>query len=206
MIRIKIARKKQSDVTELIAKGWRASVFRDADDAAEMITVEKGCIKFVLKRSATDPSLMELKKYVSGYYHDTKSFYEAGCGINGTICISEGKNSDATYAFFRNEKLQLLMDKFHLRKIIFPKEDCPKFDKDVYYDETAKYANEAYFDGPNGCFITDGSSSEEPSIEGTRKWSVANASYIYELATQTLTIPWKYDTDKLMEILSKIIK
>ena len=200
MIRIKICQKKQSDATELTAKGWHISIFRDIDETDEFVTAEKNEIKFILRTSKEHPEQMELKKYVHGFYRDTKMFFGCGTGINGTLCISEGKTTDATYAFFRNAYLQDLMDKYQIRKIVFPKEDSKTIEKDVYFDPKSKYAND------KACielsseipFVTDGSYESEASItEGVQKWHIKDATFVYEYAPRTLTIPWTYDIGKL---------
>ena len=109
MIRIRINQKKVSDVTSMNAKGWRISIYRDANPLNEMVTVEKDAIKFMLDimhpavvqngTSAHTVNAVQIRKYVHGYFADSKIFMDTGSGINGTICISEGKCVETTYAF-----------------------------------------------------------------------------------------------------------
>ena len=123
------------------------------------------------------------------------------CGINGTLSISEGKDSDSTYAFFRNEKLQRVIDDFNINRIIFPREGGTTFEKEVHFDTTKHSVNECNKNLPP--FHTDGSYETIKSTDrNVRKWRVSGATYIFEYITRTLTIPQNYDIDKIAEILN----
>lgn len=210
MVRIKINSNAQTDVTDMRAKGWHALVFRGtpAQSNEDFVTVEKKDIRFVARITMhEDTKCVEVLKYLDGYLKDVKQFYENGCGINGTLCISEGKSADLTYAFFRNEKLQKIIDEFGLRRIVFPRDPGDKFEKDVQID-LARYqqytGNKHYPIAPS--FHTDGTYEEiKPDDRNIKRWHVANASYILEFNTMTLTIPQKYDTDKIWEILKDLV-
>ena len=202
MIRIKINAKKQSDVTEMKAKGWHVNVFRDRDNDAEFVTVEKGCIRFAMKTftdAETKDRYVEIKKYVDGYVKDAKRFYENGYGINGTFVISEGKSPDMVYAFFRNEGIQEIIDKYGLSRIVFPKEQGDTFDKTVYCDITR---NPSFKDPSMPFFHTDGTYQPvKCENKNLNAFEITGATYIYEYNTCTLTIPWKYDLNKVREIM-----
>lgn len=205
MVRIKINPKKQSDVNEMKAKGWAISVYRDRDTDSEFVTIEKGRIRFVMKTiidENTNDKYVEVKKYMDGYVKDAKRFYENGYGVNGTFVISEGKTPDMTYAFFRNEGIQEIIDRYGLNRIVFPKEQGEKFDKTVYLDITK---NPTSNDKNAPFFHTDG--TYKPAKSDNKNliaFDVSNASYIYEYNTFTLTIPWKYDLEKIDEIMASL--
>jgi hypothetical protein len=115
------------------------------------------------------------------------------------LCISEGKDTDQTYAFFRNEKLQEIIDEFGLRRIVFPREDGNTFSKIVWTKEDKQSHGV-----PTPMFHTDGSYEDQGVENDTRKWLVSGASYIYEYVSGTLTIPQQYDTEKIREILTSL--
>lgn len=209
MIRIKINPKKQSDVNEMKAKGWSVNVWRDKDNESEFVTVEKGRIRFAMRTVLDEESkdkYVEIKKYMDGYVKDSKRFYENGYGVNGTFVISEGKTPDMTYAFFRNEGIQEIIDDYGLNRIVFPKEKGDTFNKTVYCDVTK---NPSCKD-PNGkvapFFHTDGNYHVTKSDnKNLAAYEINSATYIYEYNTCTLTIPWKYDLEKIREILESFI-
>lgn len=209
MVRIKVSGKTQSDVTEMRAKGWHVCIYRDTNPEEEMITAEKKDIRFTVKPKTNEHGrCVEVRKYVMGYQKDSKTFYDVNCGINGTLCISEGKNNDDTYAFFRNEALQNLLDDFNIRRVIFPREGGTKFEKDVYLDVIKARQAGNYSDAKSSMppFHTDGTYEEVGSeSKGLRKWHVVDATYIYEYGTSTLTIPQEYDLNKIADNLEEII-
>lgn len=203
MVRIKINPKRQSDVNEMKAKGWSISVYRDRENEAEFVTVEKGRIRFAMRTIIDEESkdkYVEIKKYLDGYVKDAKRFYENGYGVNGTFVISEGKTPELTYAFFRNEGIQEIIDEFGLSRIVFPKEQGQKFDKTVYCDIVK---NPSFKDPSMPFFHTDGTyKPTKADTKGLTAFEISGATYIYEYNTATLTIPWKYDLEKVREIMN----
>ena len=206
MVRIKISSKAHSDVTEMRAKGWHVCVYRDTNADEEMITAEKKDIRFIVKpRINENGHFVEVRKYVMGYQKDCKQFYDAESGINGTLCISEGKSNDDTYAFFRNEALQNVLEDFGIRRVVFPHEAGDKFEKDVYLDTAKSRINESGLPEMPP-FQTDGTYEEVRSeTRGLKKWHVVDATYIYEYNSLTLTIPQVYDIKKVVDQLESIL-
>jgi len=205
MVKIRIISSAQTDVTDLRAKGWHVLVFRGTKLDDDFITFEKKDIRFVVKIGEKDGNrVVEIFKFIDGHQKDEKQFFENGCGINGTYWISEGKTNELTYMFYRNEKLQTLIDEFGIRRVVFPKDPGEKFEKDVYLDiEKAKRYSGTLPEAPS--FHTDGTYEEVGTdVKGTRKWHVTDASYIYEYNTLTLTIPQVYDTEKIRELLDEL--
>lgn len=205
MVRIKISSKSQSDVTEMRAKGWHVCIYRGADANEEMITCEKKDIRFTVKPKENERGrFIEVRKYVMGYQKDCKMFYDANSGINGTLCISEGKTNDETYAFFRNEALQNMLDEFGIRRVVFPRDPGDTFEKEVYFDTTKNKTNESDYPAMPP-FHTDGTYEKLKSERGLMKWRVANATYIYEYNSATLTIPQIYDVNKVADKLEEFM-
>lgn len=208
MIRVKINRKRQSDVNEMKAKGWHVCVYREPDLNDEFVTAEKNGIRFVMKgvTTETEEHVIEIRKYVNGFYKDSKKFFDNGCGINGTLCISEGITIENTYAFFRNEKLQDLIEEFGLRRVVFPREEGSKFSKTVYDSYETGVESIHLGDVPvMPPFHTDGVYEQLPSIEPkTNKFEIHDATYVYEYNSLTLTIPWKYDVEYLRELMKSL--
>ena len=211
MIRIRINQKKVSDVTSMNAKGWRVSIYRDANPLNEMVTVEKDAIKFMLNimhpavvqngTSAHTVNAVQIKKYVHGYFTDSKIFMDTGSGINGTICISEGKSVETTYAFFRSEELQELIDEFGLKRVSFPKDTKEyKFDKIIQSPATIP---ETKANIPN--FHTDGTYEKIKTESGGTAWKISGATYVYEYNTCTLTIPWEYNLWEVRRLMSNLL-
>lgn len=206
MIKIRINSGSQSDVTDMRAKGWHIMVFRGTVADDDFVTVSKNDIRFVMRVVLHDKKkYLEIAKYVDGMFKESKQFYENGCGICGTLCISEGKELDLTYAFFRNEKLQEIIDEFGLRRIIFPREAGDHFEKEIQVDmEKYKQYTGEHPVAPS--FHTDGTYEEIQSDNRyLKKWKVSNATYIYEYNTGTLTIPQEYDTNKIWKILEDLM-
>lgn len=200
MVRIKIDANSKTDVTDMRAKGWHILVFRGQTPDADFVTAEKKDVRFVMKiTNNNDAKCVEITKYLDGYVKDVKKFYEGGCYLNGTLCISEGKEVEQTYAFFRNEKLQQIIDEFGLRRIVFPREDGDTFSKTVWTKEDKQSRSV-----PTPAFHTDGAYEDQGVEDETRKWLVTGASYIYEYTSGTLTIPQQYDAEKIREILTSL--
>lgn len=211
MIRIRINQKKVSDVTSMNAKGWRVSIFRESIAINEMVTVEKDAIKFVVSimnvnRSKPEDHLVhnvnavQIRKYVHGYYTDSKIFLDTGSGINGTICISEGRSVETTYAFFRSEELQELIDDYGLKRVSFPKDISGYlFDKIV-----PSPANLPETKASLPPFHTDGSYEKYKTEDGDIAWRIHGASYVYEYNTCTLTIPWEYNIIHVREFMDAL--
>ena len=207
MIRIRINPKKMSDVTTMIAKGWRVSIYREPDPLNESVTVEKDAIKFMIKiidcileESATPVTAVEIRKYVHGYLSDTRTFYDTGSHINGMIGISEGRTVETTYAFFRSEELQDIVDEFGLKKVVFPKTAHDrKLDKVVL---SPHYFPENKSGIPP--FHTDGKYNKHSSDTDAVNWQIWDATYVYEYNTCTLSLPWKYDPENVREIMKSL--
>ena len=211
MIRIRINKKKVSDVTSMNAKGWRISIYRDPNPLNEMVTVEKDAIKFILDimhpavvqngTSAHTVNAVQIRKYVHGDFKDSKLFMDTGSGINGTICISEGKCVETTYAFFRSEELQELIDEFGLKRVSFPKDNKEyKFDKII---QSPANIPETKANIPN--FHTDGTYEKIKTESGGTAWKISGATYVYEYNTCTLTIPWEYNLLEVRRLMSNLL-
>jgi len=210
MIRIRINQKKVSDVTSMNAKGWRVSIYRDANPLNEMATVEKDAIKFMLSimhpavlqngTSAHTVNAVQIKKYVHGYFTDSKIFMDTGSGINGTICISEGKCVETTYAFFRSEELQKIIDDYGLKRVSFPK-DISGYSFDKIVPSPANLPETKASLPP---FHTDGSYEKYKTEDGNVAWRIHGASYVYEYNTCTLTIPWEYNILRVREFMDAL--
>lgn len=216
MIRIRINQKKVSDVTSMNAKGWRVSVFRESKPENEMVTVERDAIKFVMSIMQVPRSHAELdwtgmttmiqavqiKKYIHGYFTDSKIFMDTGSGINGTICISEGKTVETTYAFFQSEELDQLKQEFDIKKITFPKDIRGyRFDKIIPWDEVS-YEPGAKLTVPK--FHTDGVYELIQDEDGRAAWQIGNATYVYEYERHVLTIPWEYNLKQIRELMRSL--
>lgn len=202
MIKVKVNGQHESDVSEMNAQGWNVCVYREPrHQSMDFITAHKGEFRFVVYCTADDEGdpMICIKKYLNGVCRESKKFYNPNNSINGLLFISEGKTPETTYAFFRNEDLQSIMDEFDVRKIVFPAKDGERFTKVVYDNDTVKASPPP--------FHTDGIYDiiDEGIINGLRKYEVHGASYIYEYRTSVLTIPWKYDCGKIREQLAEII-
>lgn len=205
MVKIKIVSRSASDATKMKAKGWVIEIFREKYEHDDYVIAERDNInvRFVLAPAKT-PNTMEIKKFVDGEYVDSKFFYDPGCGLCGTLCISEGKTIATTYAFFRNEKLTTLMERYGIKRIEIAKDDSPQFEKFVYEDTTrSPYGRTITPTMPP--FHTDGTYEEASQFSSSmRKFLITGASYVYEYNTCTLTIPQKYNVEKLDEILKQL--
>ena len=118
MIKIKISCKTESDVSTYIARDWTIKMFRGYSHG-EFFVAEKDNIQFVVRE--TDDGRISLEKLVNGEPIDTKFAASDGCGIGGTLYINDHREPERCYAFFRNEKLQDLLDCFGIPKLIFQK-------------------------------------------------------------------------------------
>jgi hypothetical protein len=205
MVRIKLASRSESDVTKMKAKGWVINVFRERNERDDFVIAERDVIntRFTLQLAKV-PHTVEVKKFVNGEFIDSKLFHDPGCGLSGTLCISEGKTVTTTYAFFRNEMLMELMERYGLKRIEFAKTDAAKFDKFVYENDLSMYGKgEGKPTLPP--FHTDGTYEETtPQQPNMRKFLVSGATYVYEYKTCTLTIPQQYDIWKLDELLKHL--
>lgn len=210
MIRIRINPKKASDVTTMYAKGWRVSIFREAKSENEMVVVEKDVLRFVMtimsmnRADEGEPPVriqaVQIKKFVHGYFVDSRIFLDTGSGINGTICISEGRTVETTYAFFRSEELQKLIEEFDIKRVAFPKDTTAyRFEKQIIIP------NDTIVDShtmPE--FHTDGTYQLIKTPDGDNAWLVSNATYVYEYKIRTLTIPWEYNLMHVREIMKDL--
>ena len=219
MVKIKIPKRNESDVSRMIAKGWNVSIFRGKNvfGFEDFITIEKGCVKFWAGYTRTnnmDQDIggftgIEIKKYVDGKYDESKIFYDTGDGLAGTIFITDSKIVSQTYAFFRNDSLMDIINEFSLRRIEFPKSSNSLFEKTIVEDLDKTSMNPAR-DCKNGMppFHTDGNYEITELIdtpeEHVREWLISDASYIYEYNSATLTIPQVYDVDTIRNIMNEL--
>ena len=200
-IKFKIVSKNISDVTDMTAKGWRASVFRDLALKDEFVVISKDRIKFNVSVNAENKQIV-VDRYIDGKKIDYKRFHDTGNGINGMIFIVEDDEIEKTYAFFRTEELQDLIETYHLHKVIIAKQAGDVFELTIpaTRDDHAASAD-VYPTMPP--FHTDGT-FELDSENNT--WHIANATYVYDYQNQVLTIPQVYDPDKLFEIMESLIE
>lgn len=206
MVKFKILDASQSDVSDLLVKGWHIMIFRGDSSYEDFLIVSKKGVKFVVKIvDKWGYNVIEITKYIDGVKKDMKQFYDHRCGLNGTYSISEGKSDDLSYMFFRNESLTKLMDEFGLKRVMFPRESCERFEKDVYLDmdKSLQYNGNAYKNIP--FFHTDGEYAQvESEVPGSAKWHISDAKYIYEYNTKTLTIPQLYNVDDVRQWLKEL--
>lgn len=218
MVKIKIPKRNESDVSRMMAKGWNISIFRGKNlfGFEDFITIEKGCVKFwvgYIRTNTTDQDIggftgIEIKKYVDGKYDESKIFYDTGDGLVGTIFITDSKTIGQTYAFFRNASLMEIIEEFELRRIEFPKTSECEFEKTIKEDFKDLMATSNWSPVRNTMppFHTDGTYEiididEENRV---RTWQVSGATYIYEYNSATLTIPQVYSIDKVRAIMDEL--
>ena len=189
MIKIKINKRNLSDVTEMFAKGWRASVFRGEDFRDDFVIVSKERIKFEIRVDSESHNVI-INRFVDGRKMDAKKFYDTGVGINGNICILEADALEQTYCFFRTNELQRLIDVYSLKKVLFAKQSGDKF-------------NFTYQSSDNPDVRTDGEIIR--GIEnGKMVIEVKDATYIYDFTGSVLIIPQVYDPEKLDSLMKEI--
>lgn len=185
MIKIKVSTKESSDVTQYVAREWTVKVYRSYR-GGEFFTAEKGPIQFVVKE---DDDEVTVTKFVNGESADVKRSHADHCGVGGTLYINDHKDPARCYAFFRNERIQSLIDYFQIPKLLFQK------DSDTTIDEwtTTSPASEILTDG----IVTD------VDIDGIMGVLVDEAKFIYDAKTMILLIPQNYDLDYIESELSK---
>lgn len=199
--RIKIDARGVSDASEIIAHGWHVSIYRGRDRFDDFVTITKDNVRFTVAAVEENDTIV-IKKFIDGNEVDTKTFFDPGCGLVGTIGIRETENSTA-YAFFRNEMLQRFMEEHDIRRVEFSKTSGSKFDKIIQM-----YENE---NGSIDGFVTSGKSEEiDETVDETlggvtvHKFHVHDATFIYERSTGTLTLPWVYDLVQLRKTFSAL--
>lgn len=183
MIKIKISCKTESDVSTYIARDWTVKMFRGYTHG-EFFVAEKDTIQFVVRE--TDDGRISLEKLVNGEPIDTKFAASDGCGIGGTLYINDHREPERCYAFFRNEKLQDLLDCFGIPKLIFQKTSVGS-DHFVMGYETHSTEDE---------IITDGTIEDNGETR-----SVSNAGYVYDVMAGLMILPQKYDIPAIIQSL-----
>lgn len=201
-VKIKIDDRMSTDASEIIARGWHVSIYRSKEPMNDFITVIKDNVRFTFKME--EAHSICVKKYIDGDLIDTKSFYDSDCGLVGAICIREFPDH-TPYAFFRNRHLIDFMHEFHIKRVEFPKTADGRFEKSVFEvcqkDEPATSAFPPPFH-TNGTYTIHG--IVKFGDKYARRYDIANASYIYEYNTDTITIPWIYDIDVLSILLREL--
>lgn len=203
--KIKIDSREVSDACEIIAHGWRVSLYRSFKDPADdFITVIRDNIRFTFKPD--NSKSICVKKYIDGELVDSKSFFDPGCGLVGCICIREIPGA-TPYAFFRNNKLLKLMDEFGVKRIEFPKTSDTRFERSVF-EVCEKDAPVDPKTTPPP-FHTDGDYEIEGIVKFqdryARKYNISDASYVYEYNTGIFVIPWIYNMEHLYSILAGLM-
>ena len=183
MIKIKISCKTESDVSTYIARDWSVKMFRGYTHG-EFFVAEKDNIQFVVRE--TDDGRISLEKLVNGEPIDTKFAASDGCGIGGTLYINDHREPERCYAFFRNEKLQDLLDCFGIPKLIFQKTSVGS-DHFVMGYETQSTEEE---------IITDGTIEDNGDTR-----SISNAGYVYDVMAGLMILPQKYDIPAIIQSL-----
>lgn len=183
MIKIKISCKTESDVSTYIARDWTIKMFRGYSHG-EFFVAEKDNIQFVVRE--TDDGRISLEKLVNGEPIDTKFAASDGCGIGGTLYINDHREPERCYAFFRNEKLQDLLDCFGIPKLIFQKTSVGS-DHFVMGYETHSTEDE---------IITDGTIEDNGDTR-----SISNAGYVYDVMAGLMILPQKYDIPAIIQSL-----
>lgn len=204
MLKLKISKKENSDVTEYRAKGWTAKVLREANPNNTQIIVEKGDIIFKLRTIWKEGEVLgELTKYIGGEPMGVKYFPTNNCGVFGTLYISDSSDSKRVYAFFRNEELQNLIDYFSIRKITFADENnltvmSDRISQKLYYEDESE-ENKYRADG----IITHNCIQNE---DGTISHSVniTDATFILDMNELELFLPLKYSIHDLWDAIYRV--
>ena len=194
MVKIKISSKYQSDVTEMVAKGWGVHVYRDANPSQHFITAEKNNIRFIIR--TVDSATGEVKKYVDGECCNTKHFPTDGCGVYGTLYINESSREIDVYAFFRNENIQDLMDFYGIHKVMYVDEDASEdaFSIKLYFENDTEEQTRYYTDGYVQHTVVK---NTDDSAQYAHSLNISDATFVYDKDNQTLSIPRKINIDYL---------
>ena len=200
MIKIRICSKDQSDVTEMKAKGWLIKIMREANPHKTQIVAEKGNVQYVLSTIKNDGEiLVSLKTFVFGELTSEKQSPSDGCGVYGTLYISESSNEARGYAFFRNEAVQNFMDFFGIRQVKYT-EDAVMTES---FSQTIQFEDDSEELGDR--FVTDGFVSHNAIQNEDGVWShsvsISYASYLYDKQMMTLSIPYRYDINRLYDVM-----
>jgi hypothetical protein len=200
MIKIKICSRDQSDVTEMKAKGWLIRIMREANPHKTQVVAEKGNVQYVLSTIKEEGEVLVcLKTYVFGECTSTKQSPSDGCGVYGTLYISDNSIEERSYAFFRNEAIQSFMDFFGIRQVKYT-EDAVMTES---FSQTLQFENDTEDLGDR--FVTDGFVTHNSIQNEDGVWShsvsISYASYLYDKQSMTLSIPYRYDINKLYDIM-----
>jgi hypothetical protein len=194
MLKFKISKKENSDVTEYRAKGWVAKVLREANPNNTMIIVEseKDNTMFKLRTILKDGEILgELTQLYYGETISTKYFPTNGCGVFGTLYVFDASDPKKIYAFFRNEELQNLMDYFSIRKITFTDDNTSamsdRITKKFYYEDQSdenKYKTDGY--NTHNCIKNEEDNTISHSV------NITDATFILDMDQLELFLPFKY--------------
>lgn len=194
--KIKIDSATKSDVISMTMRGgWKVHIYRNPDDEKkDFVTVTRDPHRFHMY---IDDNCIVIDRYFDGRKMDTKRFHDTGSGINGLLFISENPISNLTYAYFRTEQLQSIMDDFDIVRVEIAKEPGVTFDKTIEYITL------------NGMphFHTDGTYElrENPDDPNRSEWLIGGATYIWDYENRRLHIPQVFDHRALRQKLQEIV-
>ena len=183
-VKIKINKRTYSDVTEMIAKGWKVSVFRDVEFKDEFVVITKDRLKFHIHVDAETKSVL-IDRYIDGKKLDCKRVFDSGSGINGNVVIVEGDTAEQTYALFRTDDILALTEKFGIRRVVFAKQPGTHFNT-TFPKKSTQIPD----------FNTDGTIADKGNV-----YEVTNATYLYDYENLILTISQTYDIEALHRIM-----
>lgn len=177
MIKIKILSYIQSDVSRMIARGWDIRVYRDRENnTGSSVTAEKGVVKFMITQK-DDGEHIVLKKFVNETCVDTKEYRRDGTEqCEGTLFINDHSDPTKVYAFFRNDKLQNLMECVGIERLLFVRNSAE------YIDEMP---------------MKDGIKTDGTIEDG----KITNATFIFSEDTHELMTVQNYNINKMEEVL-----
>ena len=193
MIKILLFESRLSDVTEMSVKGWKITIDRDKAHDQSFITVEKNGIKFTIDSTQSDDWIV-LKKYYCNTCVDTKKYQTDGCrNAEGILFICDSADEKKTYAFWRNQELQILLESAGIERVSFKKDADETFDMTVYdsHDQLGAYT-----------FKTDGALSTVIETEySTMKdmTKVVGATYVYLMESNKLILSQHYDLEAMAQ-------
>lgn len=206
MIKFKINDPSKSDVTKMFAKKWRMTIYGKGTlkENLDIVHVEKDDVLFVIYLDKDKHNII-VDRFIDDIFIDRKSFHDDGDGVVGTFCILEGETSRTTYAFFRTEKLQQLMDQYGIR-ISFSKESGNMINKfrihqswdNLVYGGTVPEMPPFHTDGTFTCMKNEDRRENE--------WIVSGATYIYGYPQCILYLPQDYDLEHIKDVLEEIIQ
>ena len=177
MLKIKVSTKEKSDVTRYFARNWSIQVFRNYK-TGEYFVAERDNIQFVVNED--DDGMVVVTKYIDGIAIDQKTVKSDNCGIGGTLYINDHRDIEKIYAFFRNERLQDLLDHYGITKLTFMGDS-----------EIPEYRT---------------LSTNVIVGQKTYDWNphfIKNAKFIYDVDKTTLILPHNYDIEYIEQSIVK---